>query len=113
MRIFVLTATYELRVSRKNRLRDHPIRKPIKYPTREYTSNVLTSITPLPKNLIFVLFIHLKTVGYLTKVITKIEVHVIFLSMWYFLLFPQPSLKTVRDFFCTYFYLKMYVHKTL
>jgi hypothetical protein len=25
MRIFVLTATYELRVSRKNHLRDHPI----------------------------------------------------------------------------------------
>jgi hypothetical protein len=24
MRIFVLTATYELRVSRKNHLRDHP-----------------------------------------------------------------------------------------
>ncbi len=24
MRIFVLTATYELRVSRKNQLRDHP-----------------------------------------------------------------------------------------
>ncbi len=31
MRIFVLTATYELRVSRKSHLRDHPTADPIKF----------------------------------------------------------------------------------
>ncbi len=51
MRIFVLTATYELRVSRKNHLRDHPNLMLSKYLMTTYTLHCKDTIPKIRKQI--------------------------------------------------------------